>query len=136
MLDEARAWLAPPRRRALEVALLLEDPGEDAPDLHAIGLALLDVVRMLASAGPVVIAIDGVARELVTDLACSGVYAPPGDARAIADAISGLADDADARQRLGTNGRAWVEKHASREVVAANYERVLQRLVERKGRHP
>ena len=30
--------LVPPRRRALEVALLLAEPGDVAPDAHAIGL--------------------------------------------------------------------------------------------------
>ncbi len=35
---------APLRRRALEVALLLAEPGEEPPDPRAIGLALLDVL--------------------------------------------------------------------------------------------
>ena len=34
-----------PRRRALEVALLLVEPGDAAPDAHAIGLAVLDALR-------------------------------------------------------------------------------------------
>ena len=36
--------LVPPRRRALEVALLLAEPGDVAPDAHAIGLGVLDVL--------------------------------------------------------------------------------------------
>jgi hypothetical protein len=52
--------LAPLRRRALEVALLLAEPAEKAPDPHAIGLALLDVLRALAERGPVVVALDDV----------------------------------------------------------------------------
>jgi DNA-binding CsgD family transcriptional regulator len=50
--------LLPPRRRALEVALLLVEPGETAPDAHAIGLAVLDVLRALAERGPVLVALD------------------------------------------------------------------------------
>ena len=50
--------LAPPRRRALEVALLLGDPADDPPDPRAIGLAFLDVLRLLSDAGPVLVAID------------------------------------------------------------------------------
>ena len=46
------------RRRALEVALLLSEPGKEAPDPRAIGLALLDVLRMLAEQEPVVLALD------------------------------------------------------------------------------
>ena len=50
--------LAPLRRRALEVSLLLAEPGSDAPDPRAIGLALLDVLQMLAEQDPVVLALD------------------------------------------------------------------------------
>ena len=58
VLDEVTASLAPPRRRALEVALLLVEPGEAAPDAHAIGLAVLDVLRVLAARAPLVVAVD------------------------------------------------------------------------------
>jgi DNA-binding CsgD family transcriptional regulator len=58
VLEEAAPALAPPRRRALEIALLLVEPGEDAPDAHAIGLAVLDVLRVLAEAGPILVALD------------------------------------------------------------------------------
>jgi DNA-binding NarL/FixJ family response regulator len=60
VFDEVASSLAPMRRRALEVALLLAEPGEKAPDPHAIGLALLDVLRALAERGPVVVALDDV----------------------------------------------------------------------------
>ena len=52
--------LVPPRRRALEVALRLAEPDEDAPDTHTIGLAILDVLRVLAEHGPVLVALDDV----------------------------------------------------------------------------
>jgi len=58
VFDEVASSLAPMRRRALEVALLLAEPGEKAPDPHAIGLALLDVLRALAERGPVIVALD------------------------------------------------------------------------------
>ena len=50
--------LLPVRRRALEVALLLAEPGDDVPDPRAIGVAFLDVLRLLAEQGPVVVAVD------------------------------------------------------------------------------
>jgi DNA-binding CsgD family transcriptional regulator len=58
VLEQVGPSLAPPRRRALEVALLLVDPGDKAPDPHAIGLAVLDVLRTLAESGPVLVALD------------------------------------------------------------------------------
>jgi predicted ATPase len=58
VVDEILPSLAVPRRRALEVALLLQEPGERSPEPRAIGLALLDGVRALCATGPVIVAID------------------------------------------------------------------------------
>ena len=40
------------------MALLLAEPGEEAPDARAIGLALLDVLQVLSQQSPVVVAVD------------------------------------------------------------------------------
>ena len=58
VFEEVAPSLAELRRRALEVALLLAEPGKVAPDPRAIGLALLDVLQMLAERQPVVLALD------------------------------------------------------------------------------
>ena len=58
VVDEVLPSLTAPRRRALQVALLLAEPGRDAPDPRAIGLAVLDSLRALAAAGGVVVAVD------------------------------------------------------------------------------
>ena len=47
-----------PRRRALEVALLLAEPGDSVPAPLAIGLALLEVFRVLSQRSPLVVAAD------------------------------------------------------------------------------
>jgi DNA-binding CsgD family transcriptional regulator len=60
VLDGVAPTLARPRRRALEVALLLAEPDGQAPDAHAIGLALLDVLGELCQTGPVLVALDDV----------------------------------------------------------------------------
>ena len=58
VFDEVAPSLAPLRQRALEVALLLVEPGEHAPDPRAIGLALLDVLHALAAEKPMIVALD------------------------------------------------------------------------------
>jgi ATP/maltotriose-dependent transcriptional regulator MalT len=58
VLEEAGPALVAPRRRALEVALRLAEPGDDAPDNLLIGLAVLDVFQALAERGPVLVALD------------------------------------------------------------------------------
>ena len=57
-IEVAAPTLVAPRRRALEIALRLVEPGEDAPDPHTIGLAILDVLRVLAEHRPVLVALD------------------------------------------------------------------------------
>ena len=61
VVDEALDGLVAPRRRALEVALLLAEPHDASPpDTRAIGLALLDLLHVLAERGPVLLALDDV----------------------------------------------------------------------------
>ena len=60
VLDEAAPSLATPRRRALEVALLLAEPGDGALDAHAVGLAVRDVLEVLSRGGSVLVAMDDV----------------------------------------------------------------------------
>jgi DNA-binding CsgD family transcriptional regulator len=60
VLEEVADSLLAPRRRALEVALLLAEPGDAPPDPLAIGLAVHDVLRVLASEGQLLVAVDDV----------------------------------------------------------------------------
>ena len=87
------------------------------------------VFDYMACARPVILAIDGIARRLVCDTANAGVFAEPGNATAIANAIRFLADHPADRERMGANGRLWVLENASREVLAQKYLDILQNLI-------
>ncbi|HEY2370918.1 MAG TPA: AAA family ATPase [Gaiellaceae bacterium] len=56
-LDEALPALSPPRRRALEAAVLLDD---GFVDQRALGLAVRNVFELLAECAPVLVAVDDV----------------------------------------------------------------------------
>jgi ATP/maltotriose-dependent transcriptional regulator MalT len=58
VVDEVTALLPEPQRRALSVALLLEQPGGVRVNQRAIFAAVLSAVRILAERGTVVVAID------------------------------------------------------------------------------
>jgi hypothetical protein len=58
VLDQALRQLPSPQRRALEVALLLQDPVGSPPEQRAVSVAFLAVIRHLSASGPVVLAID------------------------------------------------------------------------------
>jgi DNA-binding CsgD family transcriptional regulator len=59
VLDDVAAALTPPRRRALESALLLDDV-QDGVDPRALGVAVRDALHILATDRPPVVAIDDV----------------------------------------------------------------------------
>jgi len=59
-LPEVLIELPVPQRRALEVALLLEESRGPPPDQRAIALAFLGVLRSLAETRPVLVAVDDV----------------------------------------------------------------------------
>lgn len=58
VLTETLAALPGPQRRALEIALLLEESGGAPPDQRAIGLGLRGALRFLAEGAPLLVAID------------------------------------------------------------------------------
>src|SRR5262249_1054454 len=62
LLDEALpgvlSKLPPPQRRALEIVFLLEDGGGKRADRRAVAAGLLSALRALASAAPLLVAID------------------------------------------------------------------------------
>ena len=59
-LDEVLPTLEPPRRRALEVALLLEEPDDDPVDARALAVAVRGALQHLGEQRPLLIAIDDV----------------------------------------------------------------------------
>ena len=57
---EVRSELPAPRRRALEVALLVRDPEDEPVDFRTVAVAVRTALEALAERGPVLIAIDDV----------------------------------------------------------------------------
>jgi DNA-binding CsgD family transcriptional regulator len=60
VLDDALAALVPAQRRALARALVLDEGDGPAPDPHAVGVAVLNALRALATERPLVVAVDDV----------------------------------------------------------------------------
>ena len=105
-------------------ALLVHLRPSDIAD-HAIPTKILSY---MAAGRAIVCATGGAAADLVRD-AGAGVTVTPGDARALADAIVGLAAlEPDARETLGANGQAYLSEHFDKQRVIDGYERILQEL--------
>ncbi|MDO8490206.1 MAG: glycosyltransferase family 4 protein [bacterium] len=84
------------------------------------------VFDYMVCAKPVVVAIDGAARELVKK-AQAGIYVEPENPQALADAVNKLRTDADMRTTMGTNGNEFVVANFSREKLAHEYLDLLGR---------
>ena len=86
------------------------------------------VFDYMAAGRPTVLAIDGVIREVV-EVGEAGVFVPPGDPQAMADAIRQMADDPARARQMGQNGRRYLEAHFDRPIVAGQLDELLQKMV-------
>ena len=87
----------------------------------------------MAAGRPVVLAIDGVIRQVVEAAHC-GVFAQPGDPAALAQAIQQLAADRAASRRMGLAGRRYLEQHFSRSAVAEKLAGIMEEMRSRSRR--
>ncbi len=86
------------------------------------------VFDYMAAGRPVVLAIDGVIREVV-ESAQAGVFVPPGEPLALAQALRILADDPLRRREMGANGRKCVEADYDRARLAEKLASLLDEMV-------
>jgi glycosyltransferase involved in cell wall biosynthesis len=86
------------------------------------------VFDYMAAGRPVVLAIDGVIREVV-ERAGAGIAVPPGDASALADAIRSLAANPQNGRRMGLAGRRCVEESFDRAILAGKMAEIMEALL-------
>ena len=85
------------------------------------------VFDYMAAGLPVVLAIDGVIRQVVED-AGAGLFTQPGDPKALAEAVKRLAADPVLVDQLGQAGKQCVEGDFDRERLAAKMALVMETL--------
>lgn len=85
------------------------------------------VFDYMAAGRPVVLAIDGVIREVVEAAGC-GVFVLPGNPSALAEAIRELALDRERARQMGLAGRQYLEQHFSRAAIGEQLIRLLGEL--------
>jgi glycosyltransferase involved in cell wall biosynthesis len=82
----------------------------------------------LAAGRPVVLAMQGVIREVI-EKSGAGIPVPPGNATAIAQAILTLADDPKRGRAMGLCGRHYVEQYFDRPHLADRLVQLIERTV-------
>jgi glycosyltransferase involved in cell wall biosynthesis len=86
------------------------------------------VFDYMAAGRPIVLAIDGVIREVIEAAEC-GIFVQPGDPQALAQAISDLAGDKEKARRMGMRGPGYLERQFNRSALAEKLAGILDGLV-------
>ena len=86
------------------------------------------VFDYMAAGKPVILAIEGVIREVI-EQAQAGIAVLPGDPESMAAAILRLADDPNLASLMGNNGRLYVEAHFDRVALAAKMLDIMLGMV-------
>jgi glycosyltransferase involved in cell wall biosynthesis len=89
------------------------------------------VFDSMAAGRPVILAIDGVIRQVV-ETAQAGVPVTPGSPTELAAAAARLAADPHAARCMGQSGREYIERQFNRELLA---EKLALLLEEMRGSH-
>jgi colanic acid biosynthesis glycosyl transferase WcaI len=85
------------------------------------------LLEYMACERPVIVAVDGQARQIVEE-AAAGVFVEPENNKALVKAILDLAETPDRRRQMGANGRQYIVSKFSREKTALDYIAVLESL--------
>lgn len=85
----------------------------------------------MACARPIVLAVDGEARQLIAEQAGAALYVEPESAKALAQAILRLRDQPELAQHLGERGREFVKSHFDRNLLVEALEERLLALTNR-----
>ncbi len=86
------------------------------------------VFDYMAAGKPVLLAIDGVIREVVEETQ-AGIFVTPGNPYALAEAIQQLAQDPQECHAMGMRGRSYVESNFNREDLAVQLLELCEELV-------
>ncbi|MBW8010634.1 MAG: glycosyltransferase family 4 protein [Chloroflexi bacterium] len=89
------------------------------------------VFDYMAAGRPVLLAIDGVVREVVEG-AEAGIFVQPGEPEALTQAIRQLAAQPDMAREMGLAGRYYVEKHFDRIKLASTLHDLINKTLAQK----
>lgn len=86
------------------------------------------VFDYMAAGRPTILGIDGVIREVI-EAADGGIFVPPGDDAALAQAVLQLSRDPARAREMGQRARAYVVEHFNRHQQAQEFHHLVQQLI-------
>lgn len=90
------------------------------------------VFDYMAAARPVVLAIDGVIRQVI-EAADGGIAVPPGNPRAMADAVRSLFSNRPRSEQMGQMARDYVIKYFDRNQQALQFGELIQQVGQKRA---
>jgi glycosyltransferase involved in cell wall biosynthesis len=90
------------------------------------------VFDYMAARKPVILAIDGVIREVI-EKSGSGIFSNPGDPKALADSCLFLYNNQDTAISMGNKGYEYLRINFDREKIAQDLLKILEGLVKSRG---
>lgn len=130
--------------RLPNVVMIEQQPKDRMPDIWsatAVSLVLLrnqplfrtvipsKIFESLGMAKPVILGVRGESQRLIEESG-AGICITPESAPQLAAAVRRLRHDGAARRAMGAAGRAYVERHFDRRVLAQRFEELLKGVVE------
>ena len=85
------------------------------------------VFDYMAAGRPTILCIDGVIREVI-EAANGGIFVPPGDDHAFADAVIQLFEDQPQGKKMGKSARAFVTAHFNRKQHAREFAALIEHV--------
>jgi glycosyltransferase involved in cell wall biosynthesis len=82
----------------------------------------------LALGKPILLGVEGEAKELFIDQAKGGLFYEPENANALANAITTLYNNRQLGEELGTSGRNYVNTYFRRDKIAEAFRKQLQQI--------
>ncbi|MBN2256763.1 MAG: glycosyltransferase family 4 protein [Anaerolineaceae bacterium] len=130
------------QQKLANVMFMPSQPKKAIPDILSMADACLAILKPLdlykttypnkvfdymAAAKPVILAIDGVIRQVV-EAAGGGVFVKPGNPRALAACVKNLADNPAQARGMGQAGYRYVRKHFNRQDIAGQFSGFIESM--------
>lgn len=140
--EQENLWTLAQALDLQNVTFLGSRPKEEMPTVLAASDACLAILRdipmfrttypnkvfdYMAAGKPTLLAIDGVIRE-VMESSGGGIFVPPGNPEALADAVLEVSQNTEKAFQMGKNARNYVVRHFNRDEQALRFEELLLRL--------
>lgn len=84
------------------------------------------IFEAMAMERPIILGVEGESRAIVEQGGC-GVWIEPENYNELAQTVLALSEEPDRVEKLGLNGRRFVEAHYSRDVLAERYLRLVEK---------